>query len=106
MITERFDNAFHLHRKAPPGSVNAVVQNGLSAHMHGLPLPVGRGKTFPREEDKKFPGCFANPNTVCKLIDDATVEYAEKEFGIETRTRDETALLKNTEKSALNPFHL
>lgn len=39
-------------------------------------------KTFPREEAKTFKGIFANPHITCKLRDQATVEFLEREFDI------------------------
>ena len=39
-------------------------------------------KTFGREEAKRFPGIFANPNIVCLLRDQATVDFLRKEFAI------------------------
>jgi Endonuclease NucS len=39
-------------------------------------------KTFLGTEAKTFPGAFANPNVVCRLRHEPTVEFVEKEFGI------------------------
>lgn len=39
-------------------------------------------KSFPREEAKTFKGIFANPHIVCKLRDQPTVEFLEREFEI------------------------
>jgi hypothetical protein len=40
-------------------------------------------ETFGREEARSFKGIFANPHIVCKLRDEPTVEFLEREFGIE-----------------------
>jgi hypothetical protein len=40
-------------------------------------------ETVPRDEAKSFKGIFANQNIVCKLRDQQTVEFLEREFGIE-----------------------
>ena len=37
-------------------------------------------KKFPREEAKSFKGIFAYPSIVCKLRNEATVKFLEKEF--------------------------
>ena len=37
-------------------------------------------KTFPREQAKNFSGAFANPNVVCKLRHQETLEFLKKEF--------------------------
>lgn len=37
-------------------------------------------ETVPLEEAKRFPGVFANPNVVCKLRDQATLEFLQREF--------------------------
>lgn len=39
-------------------------------------------KTFPLSEGKKFPGAFANQNVVCKLRDQATLEFLKDEFEV------------------------
>jgi hypothetical protein len=39
-------------------------------------------KTYPREEAKTFKGVFANQNIVCELRQPQTVEFLEREFGI------------------------
>ena len=40
-------------------------------------------KTFEPDQAKKFTGIFANPNIVCKLRDQATVDFLIEEFGVE-----------------------
>ena len=40
-------------------------------------------KTFPLNQAKKFPGAFSNPNIVCKLRDPKTIEFLNREFGID-----------------------
>lgn len=40
-------------------------------------------KTYSREQAKTFKGIFACRNVVCKLRDEATVKFLEKEFGLE-----------------------
>lgn len=37
-------------------------------------------KTFPMSEAKAYPGILANPNVVCKLGDQKTVEFLRKIF--------------------------
>jgi hypothetical protein len=39
-------------------------------------------KVFPREEAKTFPGAFANPNIVCKLRDQRTLDFLRREFNL------------------------
>lgn len=38
---------------------------------------------FPREEARTFKGVFANPNIVCKLRDQKTLDFLCSEFGVE-----------------------
>ena len=40
-------------------------------------------KTFPRNEAKTFKGIFANPNIVCKLRHEETLEFLNREFELE-----------------------
>ncbi|GIL00924.1 MAG: hypothetical protein BroJett030_08230 [Alphaproteobacteria bacterium] len=40
-------------------------------------------KTFDRNQGKWFKGAFANQNIVCKLRDQATVDFLKAEFGLE-----------------------
>jgi hypothetical protein len=39
-------------------------------------------KIFPREQAKTFPGAFANPNIVCKLRDQRTLDFLRREFNV------------------------
>ncbi|HEU0299772.1 MAG TPA: hypothetical protein VFR37_09965 [Longimicrobium sp.] len=43
-------------------------------------------KTFPREHARTFSGAFANQNIVCKLRDPETVQFVERQFGVERQT--------------------
>lgn len=45
-------------------------------------IGVKWGKTFERDEAKRFLGIFANQNIVCLLRDAATVDFLQKEFGV------------------------
>lgn len=47
------------------------------------PVGVSWQKAFSRDDAKKYPGIFANPNIVCALRDAATVEFLSREFGLE-----------------------
>jgi hypothetical protein len=44
-------------------------------------------KTFPRDEARSFNGVFANQHIVCKLRHPETVQFVEREFGIEGAQR-------------------
>jgi hypothetical protein len=59
-----------------------ICQNKDDPALSDWAVDVKWEKTFPREEAKRFPGIFANPNIVCLLRDAATVEFLRKEFGI------------------------
>lgn len=39
-------------------------------------------KTFPRDQAKTFSGAFANPNIVCKLRDQKTLDFLRREFNV------------------------
>ena len=39
-------------------------------------------KTFPRDDAKTFSGAFANPNIVCKLRDQKTLDFLRREFNV------------------------
>jgi hypothetical protein len=41
-------------------------------------------RSFPREQAKAFKGVFASPHIVCKLRDQSTVEFLEREFEVES----------------------
>lgn len=49
-------------------------------------VPVEWVKTFPREKARWFAGGFANQNIVCKLRHPETVQFLEREFGVEADT--------------------
>jgi len=40
-------------------------------------------KTLDRNQGKWFKGAFANQNIVCKLRDQATVDFLKTEFGLD-----------------------
>lgn len=44
-------------------------------------VPVDWKKTYPLSDAKTFPGAFANQNIVCRLRDQATLEFLKKTFG-------------------------
>ena len=46
-------------------------------------VPVEWVKTFGRDEARWFVGGFANQNIVCKLRHPETVQFLEREFGVE-----------------------
>jgi len=39
-------------------------------------------KALPRDQARRFPRIFANPNIVCKLRDPRTVDFLKREFGV------------------------
>ena len=43
-------------------------------------MPVAWKKTFPLNEAKTYEGIFANQHIVCRLSDQATIEFLQKEF--------------------------
>ena len=43
-------------------------------------VPIEWVKTYPLDEAKAFPGAFANQNIVCRLRDQATLEFLRKAF--------------------------
>jgi hypothetical protein len=45
-------------------------------------VPIEWIKTYPLSEAKTFPGAFANQNIVCRLRDQATLEFLRKMFGV------------------------
>lgn len=47
-------------------------------------VDVEWSETFPREEAKSFKGIFASPHIVCKLRDQSTVEFLEREFEVKS----------------------
>lgn len=46
-------------------------------------VPIEWKKTYPLNEAKTFPGAFANQNIVCRLRDQATLDFLKEYFGPE-----------------------
>jgi hypothetical protein len=44
-------------------------------------VPIEWKKTYPLNEAKTFPGAFANQNIVCRLRDQATLDFLKESFG-------------------------
>ncbi len=44
-------------------------------------VPIEWKKTYPLNEAKTFPGAFANQNIVCRLRDQATLDFLKENFG-------------------------
>ncbi len=76
----------------PEGSENNILelpltQPGMSENSDEPELSewvvgVKWMKTFLRDDAKKFSGVFANPNVVCKLRHQATIDFLKREFSI------------------------
>jgi hypothetical protein len=60
-------------------------ENSESPTLSEWAVAVKWLKVFPREEAKTFKGAFANPNIVCKLRDQKTLEFLHTEFGVPAR---------------------
>ncbi len=58
----------------------AASEDSDNAEMSEWVVGVNWIKTFSRDEAKTFSGIFANPNIVCKLRHQETVEFLKREF--------------------------
>lgn len=75
----------------PAGHKKPLLDSALSADMgHNRNDPnkcewvvgVKWHKAFPRDQAKTFSGAFANPNIVCKLRDQQTLDFLRREFNV------------------------
>lgn len=65
-----------------PVSANKAAENADDPAKSEWAVGVRWLKTFLREQARTFKGVFANPNIVCKLRDQQTLEFLEREFGV------------------------
>lgn len=63
-----------------PLKASRASENSESPEFSDWAVGVKWIKTFPKEHAKKFTGIFANQNIVCKLREEATVNFLEETF--------------------------
>ncbi|SFL48530.1 hypothetical protein SAMN04488004_12212 [Loktanella salsilacus] len=68
-----------------PLSEPRFKRNGEPAEQAEHVVGIEWRKTVEPAQAKRFKGAFANQNIVCKLRDEATVDFLISEFGVDTR---------------------
>lgn len=61
-------------------SQSRLEHDGEDPDIRDYVVGINWAKTFPISEGKAYPGIFANPNVVCKLGDQKTIEFLKNLF--------------------------